>query len=499
MNLFDIAFQLLKEERRWITPLPSEANPNPEPMTTEEYEAHEEQRKEEMRARAAAGEWQLRDADGNLHPDYVDCPTCNGQGFRDEYSGDPEHGGETCYHCYGQGVVHRTEEENRPIDDLMRDMVNDPTKENQEAVRDYFVPQPDMEYDDDFQEKLAGEPMDTAWRLLKSHLDLLSADELFELAAIGTHDPDTVAHFLGEKRLLTSEEAEEITWRAMEAHDAEGESSHPEGISHRENVKQYEEESGRNAHNWGYNVPEMQFGDKEVGAKPMIGPDRPSSLVGRRNYESPQIIGNMPWPQNFTTENKAEPMDMAWRLLKEEDWERYGFERPPWSALNPAPINTYDEEIEALGNAGDTAQARRFISVKNALAQPDAIRQSAIERFGIPISQAIAPEWDDDEHMASAVEFYNRGRNTSDFEDIKNYSPEQQAIMRASMKKLLAQKKRVGQYQERAEELENQLRIDDPTKFFADKRRPFRDPSSQPKPRNRFFNEPNVRPGDTVI
>ena len=350
MNLFDIAFQLLKEERRWITPLPSEANPNPEPMTTEEYEAHEEQRKEEMRARAAAGEWQLRDADGNLHPDYVDCPTCNGQGFRDEYSGDPEHGGETCYHCYGQGVVHRTEEENRPIDDLMRDMVNDPTKENQEAVRDYFVPQPDMEYDDDFQEKLAGEPM-----------------------------------------------------------------------------------------------------------------------------------------------------DMAWRLLKEEDWERYGFERSPWSALNPAPINTYDEEIEALGNAGDTAQARRFISVKNALAQPDAIRQSAIERFGIPISQAIAPEWDDDEHMASAVEFYNRGRNTSDFEDIKNYSPEQQAIMRASMKKLLAQKKRVGQYQERAEELENQLRIDDPTKFFADKRRPFRDPSSQPKPRNRFFNEPNVRPGDTVI
>ena len=153
--------------------------------------------------------------------------------------------------------------------------------------------------------------------MLKSHLDLLSADELFELAAIGTDDPDIVAHHLGERRLLTSEEAEEITWRAMEAHDAEGESSHPEGISHRENVKQYEEESGRNAHNWGYNVPEMQFGDKEVGAKPMIGPDRPSSLVGRRNYESPQIIGNMPWPQDFTTENKAEPMDIAYQLLKE--------------------------------------------------------------------------------------------------------------------------------------------------------------------------------------
>lgn len=193
------------------------------------------------------------------------------------------------------------------------------------------------------------------------------------------------------------------------------------------------------------------------------------------------------------------PFDQAWILLKEEDWERYGFEQPSWSALNPAPINTYDEEIEALENAGDTKQARRFVGVKNALAQPDAIRQSAIERFGVPISQAISPEWDDDEHMASAIEFYNRGRNTPDFEDIKNYSPEQQAIMRASMNKLLAQKRRVSQHQERAKKLENQLMIDDPTKFFADKRRPFRDPSSLLEPKNKFFNEPNVRPGDTVI
>ena len=154
------------------------------------------------------------------------------------------------------------------------------------------------------------------WRLLKAGpLDLLSSDELFELAALGTDDPDIVAHHLGESRLLTSEEAEEISWRGIDAQEAEGESSHPEGISHRENVKQYEE-SGKNAHNWGYNVPEMQFGDKEVGTKPTIGPG--NTPIGRRNYESPQIIGNMPWPQGFTTENKGETMDMAFRLLKEQ-------------------------------------------------------------------------------------------------------------------------------------------------------------------------------------
>jgi len=167
-ELMDIAFQLLKEERRWVTPLPSEANPNPKAMTTEEYQAHEEQRKEEKRARAAAGEWQLRDADGNLHPDYVGCPTCNGQGFRDEYSGDPEHGGETCYHCYGHGVVHRTEEENRPIDDLMGEMVANPTPETMQPVQEYFAPdKPERVFPEGFQDVMTGEPMDIAWRLLK--------------------------------------------------------------------------------------------------------------------------------------------------------------------------------------------------------------------------------------------------------------------------------------------------------------------------------------------
>ena len=167
-SAFENTWRLLKEERRWVTPLPSEANPNPKTMTTEEYQAHEEQRKEEKRARAAAGEWQLRDADGNLHPDYVGCPTCNGQGFRDEYSGDPEHGGETCYHCFGHGVVHRTEEENRPIDDLMGEMVANPTPETMQPVQEYFAPdKPERVFPEGFQDVMTGEPMDLAWRLLK--------------------------------------------------------------------------------------------------------------------------------------------------------------------------------------------------------------------------------------------------------------------------------------------------------------------------------------------
>ncbi len=113
-------------------------------------------------------DFQLHDADGNLHPDYVECPTCNGQGFRDEYSGDREYGGEQCYHCFGHGVVHRTEEENRPIDDLMGEMVANPTPETMQPVREYFAPdKPERVFPEGFQDVMTGEPMDLAFRLLK--------------------------------------------------------------------------------------------------------------------------------------------------------------------------------------------------------------------------------------------------------------------------------------------------------------------------------------------
>mgnify|MGYP003138554001 CR=1 FL=1 len=168
-------------------------------------------------------------------------------------------------------------------------------------------------------------PMDLAWRLLKSPLDLLSADELFELSAIGTGDPEIVEMHLGEYRTLTPEEAEDITWRAVDAQIEEGEASHPEGISHEENVKRFEGEGGRPV-NLSFNVsPQFGFEDAEgemhmTKPRPSVSPLAPNQAT---TYfpnlpREPEILANQPWPMDFTTENKGEPMDLSWRLLKEE-------------------------------------------------------------------------------------------------------------------------------------------------------------------------------------
>jgi hypothetical protein len=77
--------------------------------------------------------------------DMIECPTCRGQGFRDAYSGDPDHDGETCYHCYGHKEILRTEKDNIPIDDLMRNLAANPTRKNKQAVHDFFNRQRRME------------------------------------------------------------------------------------------------------------------------------------------------------------------------------------------------------------------------------------------------------------------------------------------------------------------------------------------------------------------
>jgi len=166
------------------------------------------------------------------------------------------------------------------------------------------------------------EPMDLAMRLLKSPLDLLSAEELFELSAFGTDDPELVEMHLGERRTLTPEEAEDISWRAVDAQEAEGEASHPEGMSHEENVKQFRGRGGRPV-NWGLGV-QGGFGIEDEEGEihwekppPTISPATPSEPVFiPPGPKSPEIIANQPWPMGFTTENKSEPMDIAFQMLK---------------------------------------------------------------------------------------------------------------------------------------------------------------------------------------
>lgn len=163
-------------------------------------------------------------------------------------------------------------------------------------------------------EYLAGimvSPLGLVWGLLKDHLpgsvgggdlDLLSAEELGELSALGGHDPDVVEHYLGARRLLAPSEAEEISHRMIDAQMREEGSSHPEGISYQDNVGEYERDTGGRALNLGEGVR---------------GAQTPTGIWGGPNDAlSPQIIGNMPWPLNFTTDNKGDPMVLALRLLK---------------------------------------------------------------------------------------------------------------------------------------------------------------------------------------
>ncbi len=167
-----------------------------------------------------------------------------------------------------------------------------------------------------------GEPMDLAMRLLKSPLDLLSADELFELSALGTDDPELVERHLGEYRTLTPEEAEDISFRAVDAQITEGDASHPEGMSHEENVKQFRGRGGRPV-NWGFNVgTRFGRGDEEgethwEKSPPTIGPPPVNEPIFiPPGPKSPEIIANLAWPMGFTTENKGEPMDIAFQMLK---------------------------------------------------------------------------------------------------------------------------------------------------------------------------------------
>lgn len=181
---------------------------------------------------------------------------------------------------------------------------------------------------------LKSRPMEIAMRLLKmgewdkesetmsGPLGLLSANELWELSALG-EDPEVVEHYLGEHRPLTPEEHEAVIDSAINAQVDEGDASHPKGISHEENVKQFEERGGRPV-NWNFNVG-GQFGFEDEEGEMHFAKPRPSVsplAQGKATTyfpnvpREPEILANQPWPMDFTTEYKGEPMDIAMQLLK---------------------------------------------------------------------------------------------------------------------------------------------------------------------------------------
>jgi len=179
--------------------------------------------------------------------------------------------------------------------------------------------------------KSAKEP--TFWESLDEHerktpLQFMSPAELSELHAYGGgfenpqfFDPDVVEHYLGRRTRLTEEELEILDndMYANELAQDQGDASHPEGISHPDNVRQYEEETGSKAKGWGLGPPVHIQGNilgEEVDhtfneRDKTVNPDTQRRTTAGDTV-SPQVIGNMAWPwasregRDFTSTNKAE-------------------------------------------------------------------------------------------------------------------------------------------------------------------------------------------------
>lgn len=143
-------------------------------------------------------------------------------------------------------------------------------------------------------------------------LDFMSPSELNELGTFGsgeTFDPDIVFYYLGHRKPLSEEEATELTWRGIKVQEEQGEASHPEGISHPDNIREYEKETGRGASSWGLGPP-MHVRGRVLGQEidhTFDADDNPSTLRKPSPHDtvSPKVIGNMAWPFWNITENDS--------------------------------------------------------------------------------------------------------------------------------------------------------------------------------------------------
>ena len=307
-------------------------------------------------------DFRLWDDEGNLHPEYVSCPTCHGLGYRDESNGYPLHGGETCLHCWGHGVVHRTEEENRPIDDLMSDFAANPTPETKQSVNQYFAEEPEMVFPEKFSNLMTGEPMDLTWRLLKSGLSFPTDDDDEDDEEKESNDgfkpffdEEFIAHMKEFEKNRSEDEQytnyvldagphwtlddrqKRVVEAALNIPDAHP--NHPWGKSHYMREETHDM-SGHFGHLFDHNshqVPDHEYDRavavinnyaKEIDAH-MSNPNADMSEEFMDDITSPEH----PWTKalegydgplstgvtNWQTKNASEPMDLAFRLLKTND------------------------------------------------------------------------------------------------------------------------------------------------------------------------------------
>ena len=130
-----------------------------------------------------------------------------------------------------------------------------------------------------------------------------------------------------------------------------------------------------------------------------------------------------------------------------------------WSTLLKASIEELQQEAESLRGARDFPTARRFQSTANMLGQETSGREVAAQA-----AQVLSPE---DERMPGVL--YEEGLQSPDFMDMRQnpevYDPVQRENFMRLMRQMEKHRRQVAQGQENLE----QLRRDDPSKFFSDR------------------------------
>tara|TARA_Y100001938_G_C8077140_1_gene426774 strand:- start:751 stop:1332 length:582 start_codon:yes stop_codon:yes gene_type:complete len=141
-----------------------------------------------------------------------------------------------------------------------------------------------------------------------------------------------------------------------------------------------------------------------------------------------------------------------------------------------ASVEDLLQESESMRGAGDSVNARRFADVASAMQRGPAYEQSVIDRYGTAASNILTPEGKGE----YANLLYDEGRQSPDYIEAKRFpskfsanvggSDQRRAFLQA-MNALHHGKQKVAQFNTRGQDMLRQLREEDPTSFFLDKKR----------------------------
>ena len=139
-------------------------------------------------------------------------------------------------------------------------------------------------------------------------------------------------------------------------------------------------------------------------------------------------------------------------------------DKKPERAADPdtkkkASIEELQQEAESLRGAGDYPTARRFQSTANMLGQETPGREVATQA-----AQVLSPE---DEEMPSVL--YEEGLQSPDFMDMRGYPQDYDPDFRESFMRLMREMEKHRRKVQQGQESLEQLRADDPSKFFSDR------------------------------